>query len=119
MDFTLTPNATGSADLSYVPSDDLFVNVYLSLTIIQGSWWFDSSFGLKKRKRLKNTPATALLLQQDCKAALKWLIDSGRATIVEVTPVIVPELRNRLKLECIVIAADGREVNYDKFIEVF
>ena len=118
MDYTLIPNSSGSADLSFEKSDDLFVNVYTSLTIVKGSWWFDTTFGLVKRPRLKNTPATATLLAQDCRDALQWLLDNGRATGITVTPVAVANRPTWLRMRCTVIAAAGRTVTYDKFVEV-
>lgn len=118
MDYTLTPNTGGSADLSYAKSDDLFVNVYLSLAIVRGSWWFNPDFGLRRRPRMKNTPALAALLAQDCKDALQWLLDNGRATAVVVTPLAVPNRPTWLNIQCAVTAATGRTVTYDKFVEV-
>jgi len=118
MDYTLTPNSDGGADLDYRKSSDLYVNVHTSLAIEQGSWWLDRSFGLKKRSRLKNTPATARLLQQDCESALKWLLDTGRATVVTVTPMAVADRPTWLRMHCVVVAADGQQTTYDKFIEV-
>ena len=118
--YAITPNDAGGADLSYTPgtASDLFNNVWLSLSIVQGSWWFDPSFGLKRRKRQKNTPAMASLLRQDCLSALKWLLDNGRAVSTVVTVLPVPENRNRLRLECVVTGASGETVTYDKFVEV-
>ena len=119
MDFTLTPNSDGTgADMSYDKSSGLFNNVYLSLEIMQGSWWFNPSFGLKKRSRLKNTPATARLLQQDTQAALQWLLDNGLAVSVVVTPLAVPEDRFRLRMQSVVTAANGEIVTYSKYVQV-
>ncbi len=118
MDYTLTPNTGGSADLSYTKSDGLFVNVYLSLNIAQGSWWFNPGFGLRRRPRMKNTPALATLLAQDCRDALQWLLDNGRATSVLVTALAVPDRPSWLNIQCAVTTATGRTITYDKFVEV-
>ncbi len=118
MDYTLTPNSSGTASLSFDKSNDLLVNVYLSLTIVKGGWWFDPAFGLTKRSRMKNTPATASLLAGDCRSALQWLLDNGRATSITVTPQAVDNKATWLRMLCSVIATDGRTVTYDKFIEV-
>lgn len=118
MDYTLTSNSNGSADLSFAKSTGLFVNVYLSLTIVKGSWWFDPEFGLARRSRLKNTPATADLIAQDCRSALQWLLDTGRATSITVEPTMMPDKPTWLNVHCSVVTADGNIVTYDKFIEV-
>lgn len=117
MDFTITPDGAG-ADMSFTPSPGLFNNIWISLEIPLGAWWFNPSFGLKTRKRMKNTTATASLLQQDCKAALQWLLDNGRAASVVVTTSPDPEDITRLEMLCMVTAANGETVAYSKFIQV-
>ncbi len=119
MDFTITPNSDGTpADMSYDMSSGLFNNVYLSLSIAQGSWWFNPSFGLKKRGAMKNTPATASLLQGDYQLALKWLLSSSAATSIVVTPMAVPEDPFRLQIQSVVTAANGDVVTYSKYVRV-
>lgn len=116
MDYTITIDDAGLPQVSLEKSSGLFNNVFLSLTIGKGDWWFDPSFGLRKRRRLKNTPSAARLLEQDHKEALQWMIDSGRAVSVEVTS--EPAGRNRLKLSAAVVGAGGETATYDKFIQV-
>jgi phage gp46-like protein len=115
--YIITPNGAG-ADLNYGKGGDLFANIWLSLEIVQGSWWFNPGFGLKQRRRMKNTPATAALLKQDCQSALQWLLDNKRAVSVVVTPMAVPENRFRLRMLCDVTAATGETASYSKFVEV-
>jgi phage gp46-like protein len=117
--YTITPNGSG-ADLSYTPgtSSDLFNNVYLSLEITKGTWWFDQGFGLRRRAHRKNTAAMAVLLQQDCRDALQWLLGNGRATSIEVSAIANPDNRTWLGIRCTVTAASGETVTYDKFTEV-
>lgn len=117
MDYTIMPTADGP-QVSFEKSSGLFNNVFLSLAIGEGDWWFDPSFGLKKRKRLKNTPATARLLEKDHRDALQWMLDTGRATTVTVVASPVDNDRFRLQLHIEVTAADGEVVTYDKFVEV-
>jgi len=117
--YTITPNGTG-ADLSYTEGSgsDLLNNVWLSLNIPRGSWWFDQAFGLRKRPNMKNTPALVQLLQQDCRDALQWLLDNRRATAIEVDAQEVPGDRFRVRLACRITGANGKTVSYDKFVKV-
>jgi phage gp46-like protein len=105
--------------MSYSEGNELVTNVILSLEIVQGSFFLDPAFGLKKRERMKNTDATAQLIKGDIKAALQWLIDSGRASVITVQmekDTLVD--KSRLKASVTVIDAKGAAVTYDKFVEV-
>ena len=118
MDYTI--NLTqGQAALSFDKSSGLFNNVFLSLEIKQGSWWIDPTFGLKDRGRQKNIERVASLIKDDIRSALQWLLDTGRATAIDITTQIDRQLdRNRLWARVSVTAANGQTVTFDKFIEV-
>ena len=119
MDYTIDINAAGRPEMSFVKTSGLFNNVFLSLTIKQGAWWQDPSFGLKDRGRQKNTERTASLFRDDIRAALQWLLNSGRAIAVDVvTEIDRLQDRNRLKARVSVTAANGQTVTFDKFTEV-
>ncbi|GFO67874.1 hypothetical protein GMLC_14530 [Geomonas limicola] len=118
MDFAIAMKS-GTADMTFDKSRDIFNNIYLSLSIKQGSWWLDPSFGLKDRGRLKNTEATARLVKGDCEQALQWIIDNGRAKTIEVsTERDRSQDLNRLKMLVLATQADGRTVTFEKFMEV-
>jgi len=118
MDYSIT-TGDGQAQQNYTKGDSLLVNIYTSLTITQGSWWFNPAFGLRDRGPLKNTEATARLVKQDCQQALQWLLDNGRASSIVIdTERDRSRDLNRLKLLVTATQADGRQVTFDKFIEV-
>lgn len=118
MDFAIEMTADRAAE-SFTKADTIFNNIFLSLAIEQGSWWLDPTFGLRSRGRLKNTAATARLLEQDCKNALQWIIDTGRADSIDIaTERDQAQDLGRLKLLIVATQADGRRVTFTKFIEV-
>lgn len=119
MDFSLIPNDVSGVDMTFDPASGLLNNVYLSVTIEQGSWWAAPAFGRKRRERLKNTAETARLLQSDFEAALQWLLDSGRARSIVVTVSRDPARWPHQQLVLIeVIASDGTPLNFERFVEV-
>jgi phage gp46-like protein len=105
--------------MSFAPAVGIFNNVYLSLTVARGSFFHNTSFGIRQRGRRKNTPATAALIRQDYLEALQWLIDTGRAKAIDVrTERDTQQDLNRLKILVTVTQADGRVLTFTTFREV-
>ncbi len=118
MDFAIAIN-NNQAEQTFDKAIGIFNNIYLSLAIKKEHWWFDPNFGLRNRGRMKNTESTARLIREDCKEALQWIIDSGRATSIEVTT--ERDRRqdlNRLKIVVEATQADGTRVTFETFKEV-
>lgn len=118
MDFAITLQ-DDQAQMTFNEAGDIFNNIYLSLTVVKGSFFHNPAFGLRQRSRMKNTVATAALVCHDYKEALQWLIDTGRARSVDVSS--ERDRRqdlNRLKLLVEVVQADGRTVTFTIFREV-
>lgn len=120
MDFAIViDNQAGTADMSFDQADSIINNIYLSLTVIKGTWFHRPGFGVARRERMKNTLQTARLIQQDCQEALQWLIDTGRATTVDVAAERDrTQNLNRLKIAVQVQQADGNIVTFTTFREV-
>lgn len=114
-------NQTGHADLAdgLSPVSTLMNNIFLSLTIIKGTWFHRTEFGIERRERLKNTVGNARLVQQDCQKALQWLLDTKRATSIDVF-VERDRIQDLSRLKILVQArqADGRVVTFITFKEV-
>jgi phage gp46-like protein len=67
----------------------------------------------------KNTEKTAALAEEYCKEALRWLMDTGRATRIDVhTQRDRTQDLHRLKFIVEVTQADGRQVTFERFVEV-
>jgi phage gp46-like protein len=87
----------------------------------RGSWFQNPEFGsrLHLLQRAKNTEKTAALAEEYCKEALEWLIDTGRATRIDVhTQRDRTQDLHRLKFIVEVTQADGRQVSFGTFVEV-
>ncbi len=124
MDFALTiDNQTGIASMTFDQAEDgnLLNNIYLSLVIQKGSFFQNPDFGsrLHLLKRAKNTERTAALAAEYCKEALQWLIDTGRASKIDIyTERDRTQNLNRLKILVEAIKADGDLVTFTTYVEV-
>lgn len=119
IDFTIF-TTNGIPSMAYDQSYSLFNNVWLSLTIQRGSWWFNPVFGsrLYVLRRMKNTPQTAALAVDYAKEALQWLLDTGRATAVTVATERDIRTTARLKLLITITAGTVTYDPYTYFVEV-
>ena len=120
MDFALAMN-NGLPEMTPDQAETIFNNVYLSLMIRKGAWWFNPEFGsnLHLLLRAKNTPHTAALARDYCREALAWLITMGRATRIDViTEQDRGQIPNRLKLLVTVTQAIDRTILFETFLEV-
>lgn len=118
MDFQLA--ITGyQADMTFTRATDIRNNVWLSLSILRGSWWFNPAFGMRDTRRLKNTERTARLVRDWVLEALQWIIDIGRATDIHVEMerdiILQP---SRLKTIVTVTQPNGATVTFSHFFEV-
>lgn len=122
MDFKiLTDDDATVGQMTFDPAGNIMNNVYLSLVVRRGSWFQNPDFGsrLHLLERAKNTQKTAALAEEYCREALQWLIDTGRATKIDVhTERDRSQDLHRLKLLVEVTQADGRTVSFDRFVEV-
>lgn len=121
MDFKILTDEDAMGQMTFDPAEDIMNNVFLSLMVKRGSWFQNPEFGsrLHLLQRAKNTEKTAALAEEYCKEALEWLIDTGRATNVAVyTERDRTQDLHRLKFLVEVTQADGRQVTFERFVEV-
>jgi len=122
MDFRIDMT-NGLGEMTFEKSEDIMNNVYLSLMVRKGSFFQNPDFGsrLHLLKRAKNTEQTAALAREYCKEALRWLLNTGRATKIDVyseRDLGGAGVRDRLKLLVEVTQADGRKLSFATFLEV-
>jgi phage gp46-like protein len=118
MDFAIDLT-NGYPGMTYEKANTILNNVYLSLSVVKGSFFAAPEFGMSRRGRMKNTAENAKLIRDDAIFALQWLLDSKRATSVQVnTERDMSQDLYRLKLLVTVTQADGRRVSFEKFVEV-
>jgi phage gp46-like protein len=121
MDFKILTDEDAMGQMTFDPAEDIMNNVFLSLMVKRGSWFQNPEFGsrLHLLQRAKNTEKTAALAEEYCKEALRWLMDTGRATRIDVhTQRDRTQDLHRLKFIVEVTQADGRQVTFERFVEV-
>ncbi len=121
MDFKILTDEDAMGQMTFDPAEDIMNNVFLSLMVKRGSWFQNPEFGsrLHLLQRAKNTEKTAALAEEYCKEALRWLIDTGRATRIDVhTQRDRTQDLHRLKFIVEVTVANGRQVTFERFVEV-
>lgn len=94
-------------------------NIYLSLMVKKGSFFQNPDFGSRLHILKKNTDRNEALAVEYCKEALQWLIDTGRASKIDIyTERDRTQNLNRLKLLVEATKADGDVVTFWTFLEV-
>jgi len=120
MDFALQIDG-GQAAMTFDKETTIVNNIYLSLMVKKGSFFYNPSFGsrLHELKREKNTPATARKAEDYCREALQWLLDTGKAIKIDIyTERDIAQDPHRLKLLIEVTPANGPIIPFSTFIEV-
>lgn len=116
MDFKINTNK-GLGEMTFDKAEDIMNNIFLSLMIQRGSWWFNPEFGsrLHLLKRQKLTDRTEAMAKEYCKEALQWLIDMGRAKQVEIS---TQRETDRLKVLVEVTQVNDKKASFETFVRV-
>lgn len=109
--------AQGIPAMTFDQNDSMWNNIYLSLTVKQGSFFVAPDFGsmLYTLTRAKNTARTEQKVKDYCKQALQWLLDTKRASAITI---ITQRLFGRINFEVSVTKANGVPVSFSSFVEV-
>jgi phage gp46-like protein len=103
----------------FVPSSDsLYNNIYLSIMVPRGRFFFNPDFGSRLSTIKTITPDNMALAIDYCKECLQWLIDIGRVRSLDVQVQRDDNNVSRLNFVITVTAADNRNVTYTLFYKV-
>ena len=122
MDFAIATSGI-DADMTFdkAQNGNLLNNIYLSLMIRKGSFFQSPAFGsrLHLLHRAKLTSRTEALAVEYCREALQWIIDTGRASKIDIQTEI-DKLQNPHRLKVLIEAtkAGGGLVTFETFVEV-
>ena len=118
MDFTIVTDGI-EGEMTFDPATNIMNNIFLSVMVTQGSFFQNPNFGIRKMSRMKNTDHNAQLIVQYHRAALQWLIDTAKATKIDIDYQIdILQNINRLKLLIRVTQVNGYVAGFTKFVEV-
>jgi len=120
MDFKLTTPDGLTAGMSFDKAEDITNNIFLNLNVRRGSFFLNPDFGSRLYLLQQGvlTDRTLKLAEEYTREALQWLLDTGRATAVEVAAERHETDLHRLNLHVQVTQADGREISFDTVVEV-
>lgn len=96
----------------------LLENVKLSLTIPKGAVYKRPAFG-HRFDELTNSEITKNLTiraEDYAREALRWLMDTGRATTITASAVF--DASNRLRVTVEVVSTEGIPVTFSRFVEI-
>ena len=118
MDFQIALQ-DNQADMTFTQGDTILNNLWISLAVERGTWWFNPAFGMRPVNRMKNTEKTVRLVKGYVEEALQWLLDNARASAIVVTVwQDIEQTTGRLTVLVEATQADGRLVTYETFISV-
>ena len=118
MDFAIAIQ-DGQPLMTMEKADTIFNNVYLSLVVKRGAWFQNPTFGSRLHLLTKNVPRAAALAEEYPREALQWLLDTGKATHIDIRA--ERDRRqdlHRLKLWIEVTQANGQILPFEHFVEV-
>ena len=99
-------------------SDPLITNMYLSISIQKGSWWFDLNFGIRKELIVKNSNNNKELVKDVVFEAFQWMIDAGRAQSFNVNVEADINDLSRINLDIVAKKKNGESVKFKTFMSI-
>lgn len=104
--------------MSWDKNDDITGNIYFSLNIIPGTIFNNPSFGLLLSDINKVTVNNITLIKQRVTNALRWILDVGKATSIDV--IIERDLSNinRVNIKVEAKQTQGTILLYSQFKDV-
>lgn len=116
MDFQININAQyPTGGMLFTKNTDIRTSIYLSLNINKGSFFQNPSFGSLLYTIKKMNQQNLSLAKQYCDEALKWLIQTGRAT--SITVIVEQDISNPYRMDIKVTAKqpDGLIISYQQY----
>jgi phage gp46-like protein len=86
--------------------------------VYPGSWWFDPSFGSNIYEITTTTPQNVNLAAEYAKKALKWIVDAGLGSRIDVVSRLSTTVRNCIEIDVDAVQPDGTTITYTYFREV-
>ena len=116
MDFKVLLDADyPTGGLTFTKNTDIRTSIYNSINVKKGSFFQDREFGCDLYLIKKLTAANLLLARQYIQEALKWLLETGRATSIDV--IVEKDLSdsNRMNIKVTAKQPDGLILTFEQF----
>jgi hypothetical protein len=98
--------------------DALWSNIYYSLKIKKGSFFVNTNFGSAHSDIKKVTANAADDIKDAISAALKWILDLGRASTIDIVTDIDDSDRCRCNILIKATKPSGEEITFTTFYRV-
>ena len=110
------PNGLPQGYMTFNKNTDCRTDLYDSLYMKKGSWWFDPTFGLQSISKI--TASNILSFQQNIESALAWMVNAGRASTIDVT--VEQDIQNMNQLDVLIniTQPNGFIVAYHQYYRV-
>ena len=118
MDYQILSTEGLAGEMTWDKADSLLTHIILSLSIDQGTFFQDPTFGSRLSEIKKVNTTNINLAQQYIEEALQWLLDTGKAAQILVNVERDSIDRSRLNIRVQVEEADGNEITYDLYKEL-
>jgi len=118
MDFSIVQEKNGIADISWEKPTTIFNLLWFSINIVRGTIFNNPTFGLDLSDIKKLTDDKIEIITARYQAALKWIIDIGKARSIDVIVEKNTQSIGRIDILVSAIQADGTPVELSTFRSV-
>lgn len=99
-------------------TDPLVTNMYLSLAVKRGSWWFNKEFGIRKDLITKISTNSKDIVRDVILEAFQWMIDAGKVRYFSIITELDISDSTRINLDIKAEKTNGDIVKFATFMSV-
>lgn len=116
--FTSGENYTIRKKSAFAKAENILNNIYLSIMVRKGSFFFNTDFGSRLHLLKKLTNRNVALAKDYLDEALQWILDTGKAKKIETFTEKDLSTTNRLNILVIATQANDIITTFETFVEV-
>lgn len=104
-------------EMTFEKTPSIINNIFLSLTIIRGTFFQNLNFGIRAFPKVK-TDTTINVVKQYIEEALQWLFDAGKITGLDILVENDIQNINRINFSGKAVQTSGLLISFGSFVEV-
>jgi len=102
----------------FAKANNILNNIFLSIMIERGSFFFNTDFGSRLHLLKKMTDRNVALAKSYIDEALQWILDTGKAKTIETRTERDLNVTNRINFQVVATQANDAITTFESFIEV-